>query len=89
MILFLIPGEEPACPPEESVGWYCFRIQSIWNPAGFTILYHAKDRTSSQYHSNPFGVPVLFQEFTLCEFEHPVYWGVFPSSFGAPSAVTW
>ena len=41
MLMFLIPGDEPMETPPESAGVYVFSFQSIWNPAGFTILYHA------------------------------------------------
>ena len=41
ILVFLIPGEEAMSTPPESVGVYVFNFQSIWNPAGLTILYQA------------------------------------------------
>ena len=38
---FLIPGEEPATTLELSTGSYVFSFQSIVNPAGLSIWYHA------------------------------------------------
>ena len=69
---FLIPGDDAESTPPESTGVYVFSFQSIWNPAGLISLCQAYDLTAGQYHSNPPGVPVLFQLLTLYESEHPV-----------------